>query len=231
MTGGWGPGFGPGFGGGSSGLPVFPTLRGQGINVTKTSMHSTRVAKHVSGREVRVPLYAQTIYQFELTFSVLASGSSFAYTAVGANTLEILMDFFNSLQGSFRTFLYTDPTDNFQTGVPLAPGGDGSNRSFDFQRALYNWFEPVGYVSYVAAVYWNGVAQVGNWTLANPTAAIPYPNLTFTSAPGSGVVVSADFNWQFVCRASEDDLGFEQFMGNLWSVKSWKFQSVRNGGF
>jgi hypothetical protein len=212
-------------------IPVFPTLSGQGINVTKTPMHSTLIAKHESGREVRVPRYAQTLYQFELTWNVLASGGSFAYTAVGANTLEILMDFFNSLQGSFATFLYTDPTDGFQKGVPLTPVGNGSLLTFGFQRALYSLFEPVGYVSAIDAVYWNGVAQVGNWALANPTAAIPYPNLTFTSAPGAGVVVTADFNWQFVCRSSEDTLGFEEFMGNLWSLKSWKFQSVRNGGF
>jgi hypothetical protein len=141
------------------------------------------------------------------------------------------MDFFNSLQGSFGTFLYTDPSDSYAAGIPLTPVGNGSLLTFRLQRALYSYFEPVGYVSAIAAVYWNGAAQVGNWTLANPTAAVPYPNLTFTSAPGSGVVVSADFNWQFVCRSSEDDLGFEQFMGNLWSLKSWKFQSVRNGGF
>ena len=212
-------------------LPVFPMISGQGISVTKAPMLSTRIAKHSSGREVRTPLYVQTLYQFDLTFSVLASGGSFAYTAVGANTLEILMDFFNSLHGSFGTFLYADPTDSFQTGVPLTPVGNGSNLTFNFQRALYNWFEPVGYVSFVHAVYWNGVAQIGNWALANPTAAVPYPNLTFTSAPGAGVVVSADFNWQFVCRSSEDTLDFDEFMGNLWELKSWKFQSVRNGGF
>jgi hypothetical protein len=97
-------------------LPVFPDLRrnGQGINITKTPMHSTRVAKHVSGREVRVPLYAQTIYQFELTFNVLASGGSFAYTAVGANANKhILWDqnysvdgfaFLHSLQPAFNCF-------------------------------------------------------------------------------------------------------------------------------
>jgi hypothetical protein len=212
-------------------LPVFPILKGQGINVTKAPMLSTRVAKHSSGRQVRASLYAQTLFQFEVTFNVLASDASFAYTAVGANTQQILMDFFNAAQGRFAPFLYTDPTDNYATGVPLTPVGNASNLTFNFQRALYNWFEPVGYVSAIDAVYWNGVAQVGNWALANPTAAVPYPNLTFTSAPGAGVVVSADFNWQFVCCFSQDSLEFEQFMGKLWMLKSMKFESVRNGGF
>lgn len=213
--------------------PVFPDLsrRGLGFPVKKSTMQSTTIASHVSGREVRVRNWAQTLYRFELTFNVLSSSDAFAYTAVGANSLQLLMDFFNALGGSFGTFLYTDPTDNNAQGVPLTPIANGSITTFAFQRALFNWYEPPGYVSYVSQVYINGVPSTINWTLNNPTAAVPYPTLTFDSAPGANTVVSADFNWQFVCRSSDDTLDFVEDMGGLWSLKSWKFQSVRNGGF
>jgi hypothetical protein len=212
-------------------IPVFPDFRrlGQGFSSHKSPRSSTLIASHASGREVRVPLYAQPLYDFELTFNALASNGQ--YVGIGRDTLQLLMGFFNDLGGSFGTFLFTDRTDNGGKGIPLSPVGNGSNTTFTFQRALRSVFEPVGYVSYISAVYWNGVAQVGNWALANPTAAVPYPNLTFTSAPAANVVVSADFNWQFVCRSSDDTLDFEEFMSNLWTLKSWKFQSVRNGGF
>jgi uncharacterized protein (TIGR02217 family) len=210
-------------------LPVFPSLPGQGWSVKKTPRFSTRIAKHSSGREVRAPRFAQTLYDFELVFDGLASNGG--YPALGRHTLQILMDFFVALQGSFGTFLYTDRADSRGTGVPLTPAGNGSLTTFNFQRALFDRFERVGYVSYVSAIYINGNAQSGNWTLANPTAAVPWPNLTFTSAPASGAVVSADFNWQFVCRSSEDTLEFEEFMEALWKQDGWPFQSVRNGGF
>lgn len=212
-------------------IPVFPDLSrlGEGFSSHKWPRNSTLTAQHASGREVRVPLYAQPLYDFELTYNALASNGQ--YAGIGRDTLQLLMGFFNDLSGSFGTFLFTDRTDNGGTRIPLSPIGDSSIMTFTFQRALRSVFEPIGYVSYISAVYWAGVAQVGNWTLANPTAAVPYPNLTFTSAPGAGVVVSADFNWQFVCRSSDDTLDFEQFMADLWALKSWKFQSVRNGGF
>jgi uncharacterized protein (TIGR02217 family) len=208
--------------------PIFPDLRrlGQGWPVKKSPMQSTMIAPHVSGREVRVTNYAQTLWQFEATFNVLTSNGN--YPGAGRDTTQIMMDFFNAARGSFRTFLYTDPGDSRGTGVPLTPIGDGSTTTFAFQRALYDWFEPVGYLS---AVYLDGVAQTGDWTLANPTAAVPSPNLTFTGPPGAGVVVTADFNWQFVCRFSDDSLEFQEDMDGLWSLKSVKFQSVRNGGF
>ena len=57
--------------------PSFPVLAGQGWSVHKRPTFSTRVASHVSGREVRQSLYAYTLYEFELTFDGLASGSSF----------------------------------------------------------------------------------------------------------------------------------------------------------
>jgi len=40
-------------------------------------------------------------------------------------------------------------------------------------------------------------------------------------------VISADFSYGFLCRFLEDTLDFEEFMDNLWSLKSLKFRQVR----
>ncbi len=58
--------------------PSFPTLPGQGWSVHKRPTFSTRVASHASGREVRSPLYAGTLYEFELTYEGLSSGAAYA---------------------------------------------------------------------------------------------------------------------------------------------------------
>lgn len=200
-----------------------------GWSIKKTPMQSTIVASHVSGREVRLRNWVQPLYQFELVYSGLASSA--AYPGLGQDSLQQLMGLFISVAGQAGLFLFTDPTDNFGTGQAIGVG-DATTTNFAFQRALFNYPpEQVGWVSFVAAVYWNGIAQVGNWTQINPTAAAPFPSVTFTSAPGAGVVVTADFNWQFVCRFSDDTLEFEQFMQDLWQSGSVKFQSVRNGWF
>jgi hypothetical protein len=202
--------------------PSFPSLAGQGWSVHKSPIFSTIVAPHVSGREVRNALYQNPLWQFELTFDGLTSAASGLFAAgLGANSLQTLMGLFLQCQGQFGTFLYTDPTDNSVTGQAFA-AGDGTTTAFTFARALGGFVEPVGWVTGVSNVYENGVPVPGaGWSLVNPNS------LVFTVAPGAGVVVSADFAYAFECRFDDDTEDFEQFMANLWTVKSLKFRSVR----
>jgi hypothetical protein len=54
------------------------------------------------------------------------------------------------------------------------------------------------------------------------------PNtLSFATAPGSGVTVSADFAYAFNCRFLDDQMDFEEFMSSLWKLDSMKFRSVK----
>jgi hypothetical protein len=130
------------------------------------------------------------------------------------------MGFFLSCQGQYGTFLYTDPTDDSVTAGAIG-AGDGVTTAFTFGRFLGVFFEPVGWVTSVANVYLNGVNQPSGWSLTTPNS------LVFTSAPGSGVAITATFAYAFQCRFDDDTLDFEEFMQNLWSAKSVKFKSVR----
>jgi uncharacterized protein (TIGR02217 family) len=198
--------------------PTFPVLPGQGWSVHKRPTFSTRVASHVSGREVRSPLYADTLYEFELTFDALSSGAS--YAGLTNNSLQSLLGFYLQCQGQFGTFLYTDPTDNAVTGQVIGVG-DGTTESFAFQRTLGGFTEPVSWVTSVAQVYLNGVVQASGWSLVQPNT------LTFTTAPGSSVAITADFSYAFVCRFLDDQEDFENFMNGLWKVDALKFRSVK----
>ena len=203
--------------------PSFPTLAGQGWSVHKSPIFSTIVAPHVSGREVRNALYQNPLWQFELTFDGLTSSNSGAFAAgLGANSLQSLMGLFLQCQGQFGTFLYTDPSDNTVTAGGIATG-DGVTTTFTFARALGGFVEPVGWVTSVSNVYENGVPVPGvGWSVAAPNS------LVFGVPPGSGVLVSADFSYAFQCRFDDDTADFEQFMANLWTLKSLKFRSVRS---
>ena len=198
--------------------PTFPTLSGQGWSVHKKPAFSTLVASHVSGREVRDALYANPIWNFELTFDGLDGGSG--YGGLGANSLQSLMGLFLQCQGQFGTFLYVDPTDSVVANGAVATG-DGATTTFTLTRSLGGFVEPVGWVTGVAGVYFNGVSQPSGWSIANPNS------LVFATAPGSGVVVTASFTFAFLCRFDGDDLDFEQFMANLWRAQTVKFRSLR----
>ena len=199
--------------------PALPSLPGLSWSRHKKPGFSTRVAPHVSGREVRVALMSYPLYEFEAIYNGLtSSGSTFA--GLGANSLQSLMGFFLQLQGQFGTFLYTDPDDNTVTGQAFATG-DGSTTSFTIMRALGGFLEPVGWVTTLSNVYLNGARQTSGFSLTTPNT------LAFTTAPGSGVVVSADFSYAFNCRFLDDQMDFEEFMANLWKLASMKFRSVK----
>jgi uncharacterized protein (TIGR02217 family) len=203
--------------------PSFPALAGQGWSVHKRPSFSTRIASHVSGREVRQALYAFTLYEFELTFDGLASGSSFP--GLGSESLQSLMGLYLASEGQFGTFLYTDPTDKQVTEQGIATG-DGATTSFTFMRTLGGFIEPVSWVTSVANVYLNGTVQ--SPSSYSVTAPNGFDNtLTFSTAPASGAVITADFSYAFVCRFLDDQNDFEEFMSGLWTLQSLKFRSVK----
>ena len=130
------------------------------------------------------------------------------------------MGFYLSCQGQYGTFLFTDPSDDAATAQAIATGDDATS-AFTFQRALGGFAETVSWVTGVAAVYLNGVAQTSGWSLVQPNT------LSFGSAPANGVAISADFTFAFVCRFLDDQEDFENIMNGLWQVQSLKFRSVK----
>ena len=200
--------------------PSFPTLPGQGWSVHKKPTFSTIVASHVSGREVRDPLWQYPIWEFELTFDGLASDST-SWPSLGAQSLQGLMGLFLQCQGQWGTFLYVDPTDNAVVDQGFG-FGDGSTKTFTMARTLGGFIEPVGWVTALINVKVNGTLVSSGVSLATPNS------LVFTTAPASGAIVTASFSYAFLCRFLDDSEDFEQFMQNLWAIKSVKFRSVRS---
>ena len=160
------------------------------------------------------------LYEFEAVYGGLTSSNT-SFTGLGASSLQSLMGFFLQLQGQFGTFLYADPDDNAVTSQAFATG-DGSSTSFTIMRSLGDFLEPVGWVTALSNVYLNAVKQTSGFSFSAPNT------LNFTSAPGSGVIVSADFSYAFQCRFLDDQMDFEEFMANLWKLASMKFRSVKS---
>jgi len=199
--------------------PSLPTLPGLSWSRFKRPAFSTRIADHVSGREVRSPFRSTPLYEFEVNYDGLTSSAS-TYPGLGASSLQTLMGFFLQLQGQFGTFLYSDPDDN-AVADELLGTGDGTTTTFAFVRTLGGFSEPVSFVTSVSKLSLNGVNQLSGWALAAPNS------LVFTSAPAMGVAITADFSFAFECRFLDDQMNFEAFMSQLWQLQKMTFRSVK----
>ena len=199
--------------------PSFPALPGVTFPVKKTPRFNNIVSKHASGREVRTALYANPIWEFELAISGLDGAG--AFSGLTANSYQALANLFLVCQGGYGTFLYADPTDNAATSQIIGTG-DGTTSSFYLARQFVSggFLEPVGWVNAVSSVTVGG-ASSSSWSLVQPNT------LSFAAPPVYGQAIAASFTYSYQCRFSEDTVDFEEFMSNLWEMKSLKFQSVR----
>jgi len=198
---------------------VLPSLAGLGFDVVRTPVWDTIVQQAISGMETRVAKQSSPRWKWELTYNVLRSNAAFG-------ELQALAGFFNARQGMFDTFLYQDADDNAVTGQQIG-AGDGSTAVFQLIRNFGGFVEPVLAPNNVSAVYLNGVVQSSGWSVSNWGGTAP-GQLTFSSPPGSGVAITADFSYYFPVRMSEDSVAFTLFISQYYKAKKFGFISVKN---
>jgi hypothetical protein len=86
------------------------------------------------------------------------------------------------------------------------------------------FLEPILAPNVVSAVYFNGIIQdPAGYSVDSMTGLV-----TFNTAPGSGLIITADYSYYFRCRFVDDSYAFENFMFRLWQLKKLTFISVRS---
>lgn len=200
--------------------PSFPiTSSNVGWPVKRASTFSSRVASHVSGREVRVPLFSYPLYAYELTVEALDQYSVFS--GLGSATYQALRGLYEAVQGQYGTFLYADPGDRAVTGQ-LEGTGDGATTSFQLVRSLGGTVAPVGWVTALNNVYLGGgVVSPDLYSLVTPNM------LVFNTAPNANVQIEVDMTYAWVCRFLSDSQAFDEFTAGLHSLDSLKFRTVK----
>ena len=198
-------------------LPLAPGLT---WNVHVAPKFNTRVAGHVSGREIRTAWQQYAIYEFTLSFDLLRGDAH--------QEIQTLMGFFLARQGQYDTFLLDlgavtqNVADSYVT-LGVQGVGNGVSTVFPLMRTVGEALEPVGYVfsADLADVYVAGVLQDPmSYTFTSPNILI------FNTAPTSGSQITASFRYYFVCRFAADAQEFEEFMANLWTLHELKLTSV-----
>jgi uncharacterized protein (TIGR02217 family) len=202
---------------------IFPALPGLAWSVSKTPTFQTRIQRAASGRELRALDYPYPLWQFALVYDFLRDDP-----AAGYDELRTLLGFFMLCHGAFGTFLFEDPTDCEVTGQPIGIG-DASTAVFQLQRAMGatlpggGFYEPIVAPNAVRTIYFDGIRQNPASYSIDPATGL----VTFSTPPGSGLIISADFSYYFRCRFIDDKYDFENFMYRLWQLKKLTFISVR----
>ena len=203
---------------------IFPALPGLGWSVTKTPRFAGRIQNAISGRELRVLDQVNPIWTWTLTYSLLRDRwDARAATGPGAgyDELRTLAGFFLQQQGTFRPFLFDDPTDNTVADQVWAPATAARWR-FSSCAAWAGSPSRSPRPNVVSAIRFNGVRQdPAGYTVDSETGLV-----TFTTPPPAGQIITADFTYRFRVRFAEDSAEFENFMYQLWQLKQIKLQSV-----
>jgi uncharacterized protein (TIGR02217 family) len=198
-------------------LPLAPGLT---WSVHVSPKFNTRVASHVSGREIRTAWQQYAIYDLTLSFDVLHGDAT--------QEIQTLMGFFLARQGQYDTFLLDlgavtqNSADSYVT-TGAQGTGDGTTTVFTLLRTVGEAAEPVGYVfnADFTAVYVAGTLQdPDSYTFTSPN------QLVFNTAPANGAQITATFRYYFICRFATDQQDFEEFMTNLWSLHELKLTTV-----
>jgi len=196
---------------------TFPAVDTLGWSVKLSPIFSTGAALHVSGREVRAAKYVAPRFEIELKYDVLRLASPY-------EELQTIVGFFEQAQGEDASFYFEPPALSPVTGQTIG-AGDGAARTFAFVVSIGGATVLPANVGMPPNVYLNGALQSSGYTVnANALA----PTVTFASAPASGVAVTADFHWYFLCRFDDDSEDAEEFMSQLYALKSLRLRTVRS---
>ena len=194
---------------------MFPTLPGMAWSVGKWPEFSTLVKQAVNGAETRIAMWSSPRWHFKLKYELLRDDAT--------NELKTLAGFFLARQGQYDDFLFKDPDDNTVTGQALG-SGDGATTTFQCVRSFGGFVEPVRAIDTTQPmnVYVGGVALSASAWSVSATGLI-----TFATAPAAAAAISADFSYCFRVRFDADQLEFEQFMHQLWSLETCDLVSVK----
>jgi uncharacterized protein (TIGR02217 family) len=192
---------------------VFPVLKGRGWSVLKTPLWSNRIQTSTSGLEVRAKLWTLPRYRFELTYPLLREYS-------GHDDMRQLLTLYQSVSGTYDTFLYKD-LDDYSVTAQAFGTGTGSTQAFQLIRSYAGLSEPVRGVAAGTQIFINGTLQTSGYTISNTGL------VTFSTAPSAGAALTWTGTFYYRCRFEQDGLELEQFFANWWACNSLTFVSVK----
>lgn len=196
-------------------LSVFPTLPGISWEVTKTPVWSTTIQTTKSGKELRLQNWMYPQWKFSLSYEFLRDSQTDLQSE-----LKKLAGFFNMSCGQFKPFAYVDPHDCTIINQTLAIV-TGTNDMYQVIRSYGGFVEPVKYLVPGSVNVYVNDEPIYYFTI------IDNGIIKLTNFPGTGVKLSADCNFGYVCRFAQDEMDFRIFMKNLYEARRVELVTVK----
>lgn len=210
------------------------SLPGLAYSQIRRPKHNVSVQTHQSGGEVRMSYWAEPLWEWDLTYSVLRSGFRNGRSWFELQEIEGL---FHAVTGSLTGFQFYDEDDNsrVQTGIGAT---DGSTRVFDltvYQGAPVLYIGGPYHIGFLDTtqpfnLWVDGVLKSSTdptYGYALSTGTPMKQQLVFNSAPPSGHQLKVDLSFLYYVRFQADSLDLEKFMHQLWSLKKVVLTSLR----
>lgn len=168
--------------------------------------YSTTVVTTVSGHERRNANWAAARGKWNV-----------AHGLKKREQVAALIAFFRARKGRAYGFRFKDWTD-YQAFAQVLGAGDGANKTFQLIKRYTSGGEIdtrliAKPVTGTVKIYREGVEAVSGWTVNTATGIV-----TFTTAPASGVQVTADFEFDVPVRFDSDqmDITIETYQLGSW---------------
>lgn len=199
---------------------IFPVLPGLKWDISKKPMWSNSIKTSVSGKERRATYWTYPRWEFKMSYELLRNADA---VTDATTELKRLMGFFLARKGSFDNFLFRDPSD-CSVVQQLIGTGNGSNTDFQLVRSMDQFSEPIKNIDSSDAepiIYLDEMPQTSGYTISSTGL------VSFDNAVASDVKITADFSFYFRVRFLQDEKEFNQFMYQLFELKSLELISVK----
>ena len=111
----------------------------------------------------------------------------------------------------------------------LGSTGNGVYAAFPQVEQTITAGAPTAFNPTLATLYYGGPSITVGGVFVDPsTYTLSNGLVTFSAPPSSAAALAWTGYFLFLCRFLDDSMDFENFMQNLWGVKSVKFRSVRS---
>jgi uncharacterized protein (TIGR02217 family) len=184
----------------------------------------TQIVELASGDEERNASWANSRRRYDAAYGIRR-----------ADDLAVVVAFFEARNGRLYGFRWKDWGDYkscLPSGAPTATDraigtGDGATKVFQLVKAYSSgaqtWIRSITKpVSGTVKVALDGIAQASGWAVDTATGQI-----TFTTAPANGVIVSAGFEFDVPVRFDTDQLDVTHDLERLGSITSIPLIEVR----
>jgi len=198
---------------------VFPTLSigGIGWDIERKPTWKAKAFEAISGLEIRTTYWATPIWHYVLTYTYLKESG-------GDTDLSKVLGFFQSMYGSFDTWLFKDPFYYALTTQNIG-AGTGTEAHFQIIRKFDNWNENLKYIK--AGTLHVFVAGVEKTYTTHYTEANGLITFEAGSIPSAGQAVTVTCEYYLKCRFTKDNLEFDQFASDLHKLKKMEFKTVK----